>query len=41
MTEAYSQLFMELGSDDKAAAAFVNGIIPSDMAKQLAEVNAH
>ncbi len=25
-TEAYSQLFMELASDDKAAAAFVNGI---------------
>ena len=27
-TEAYSELFMELISDDKAAAAFVNGIIP-------------
>lgn len=28
-TEAYSDLFMELATDDKAAAAFVNGILPS------------
>lgn len=27
-TEAYSQFFMELATDDKAAADFVNGIIP-------------
>lgn len=27
-TEAYSNLFMELSTDDKAAADFVNGIIP-------------
>ena len=32
-TEAYSQLFTELATDDKAAAAFVNGIVPADMAK--------
>ena len=36
-TEAYSDLFMELATDSKAAAAFVNGIIPSDLAKQVAE----
>lgn len=30
-TEAYSILFMELATDAKAAAAFVNGIIPSDL----------
>ena len=30
-TEAYSQLFMELATDSKAAAAFINGIVPSDM----------
>lgn len=30
-TEAYSELFMELASDDKAAAAFVNGIVQVDM----------
>lgn len=28
-TEAYSELFMELATDADAAAAFVNGIIPS------------
>ena len=27
-TEAYSQIFMELATDDDAAAKFVNGIIP-------------
>lgn len=34
-TEAYSQLFMELATDADAAAKFVNGIVPADMAKQL------
>ena len=29
-TEAYSELFMELATDDKAAAAFINGIIQVD-----------
>lgn len=38
-TEAYSELFMELATDDKAAAAFINGIIPADMAKQLEKQN--
>lgn len=28
-TEAYNKLFMELCTDDKAAAAFVNGLIPA------------
>ena len=30
-TEAYSILFMELATDDKAAAKFVNGIVPADI----------
>lgn len=30
-TEAYSKLFMELATDDKAAAEFVNGIMPGDL----------
>lgn len=34
-TEAYSELYMELASDDKAAAAFVTGIIPADVAKEV------
>lgn len=29
-TNAYSKLFVELATDDKAAAEFVNGIIPQD-----------
>lgn len=33
-TEAYSQLFMELAMNDKAAAEFINGIVPADMAKK-------
>ena len=36
-TEAYSILFMELATDDKAAAAFINGIVPPDMAKAAQE----
>lgn len=32
-TEAYSEIFMELAMDEKAAAAFVNGIIPANLGK--------
>ena len=32
-TEAYSEIFMELAMDEKAAAAFVNGIMPSNLGK--------
>lgn len=43
-TPAYSALFMELATDDKAAAEFVNGIVPVDLAeeaaKKVAEENA-
>lgn len=35
-TEAYSVLFMELATDAEAAAAFINGIIPKDLADQIA-----
>lgn len=37
-TEAYSQLFMELATDADSASAFVNGIVPADMAKQAAKI---
>lgn len=30
-TEAYSTIFMELATDDKKAAEFINGIIPADL----------
>lgn len=36
-TEAYSQIFMELATDADAAAKFVNGIVPSDLAQQVAQ----
>lgn len=38
-TEAYSELFMELATDDKAAAEFVNGIIPADVAAEAMKQN--
>ena len=34
-TEAYSELFMELATDSDAASAFINGIIPANLAKAL------
>lgn len=36
-TEAYSTLFMELATDAKKAAEFVNGIIPADLAEEVAK----
>jgi hypothetical protein len=38
-TEAFSQMFMKLATDSDAAAKFVNGIVPADMAKQIAANN--
>ena len=32
-TEAYSEIFMELAMDEKAAAEFVNGILPANLTK--------
>ena len=34
-TEAYSELFMELVTDDKAAAEFINGIMPNEIQNEL------
>lgn len=34
-TPAYSELFVELVSDPKAMAAFINGIIPANMVEEL------
>ena len=36
-TDAYSELFMELATDANAASAFVNGIVPKDVAQKAAE----
>lgn len=38
-TNAYSQLFMELATDDKAAVAFINGICPDSMQEKEAGNN--
>ena len=40
-TEAYSVLFMELITDDKAAADFVNGIIPNEIQADVAAQTAN
>lgn len=37
-TQAYSDIFMELSTDDKAAAAFIQGIIPEDYALTEEEI---
>lgn len=39
-TEAYSDLFMELATDAKAAADFVNGIIPAQKADKQPKLAA-
>ena len=36
---AYSILYMELATDDKAAANFINGIMPSDLVSQAKAQN--
>jgi hypothetical protein len=36
-TEAYSILFMELATDDKAGAEFINGIVPANMSQPGAQ----
>ena len=40
-TEAYSELFMELATDAKAAEAFIKGIMPPEVVKEaMADPNA-
>ena len=34
-TQAYDQIFMELVTDDEKAAAFINALIPADLAKEV------
>ena len=38
-TEAYSILFMELATNDDSATAFINGVIPQNMAEELAKAS--
>ena len=39
-TQAFSDLYMELATDDKAAAEFVKGIMPAGLAKKLGAVDS-
>lgn len=39
-TEAYSNLFMELVTDGAKAAAFINGVIPKNLAESVAKAMA-
>lgn len=39
-TQAYSELFMKLALDADAASKFVNGIMPADLANDLANKSA-
>lgn len=36
-TEAFSQLYVDLATDDKIAADFINGVIPQEAAMAAAE----
>lgn len=38
-TEAYTTLFMELATDSKAAAEFINGVVPAEVAKEMSVQN--
>ena len=40
-TEAYSELFMELATNAEAASAFINGIVPAEIAKQASKEIEH
>ena len=39
-TEAYSEIYMELATDSKKAAEFINAVMPSDLAAQANELIA-
>lgn len=36
-TAAFNELFMELATDDKAASAFINAIVPKDISKNMTD----
>lgn len=39
-TEAYSELFMKLATDDKAAAEFINGIMPKSLMEEAKKIES-
>lgn len=38
-TPAYSQIYLRLATDDKAATAFVNNVIPKDLQNEVKQTN--
>lgn len=38
-TAAYQELFLQLATDDKAAAQFIIGIVPKDMSEEVEKLN--
>lgn len=39
-TQAYSDIFMELASDDRAATEFIKGVVPADLATEISKADA-
>lgn len=39
-TEAYSELFMRLATDDKLASEFINGIMPKNLKEEVEKLEA-
>lgn len=39
-TEAYSELFMKLATDDKVAAEFINGIMPKNLIEEAKKLES-
>lgn len=37
-TAAYDALFMELATDEDAAATFIKGVVPADLTRELAKI---
>ena len=40
-TDAYSELFIELAQDEKAASEFINGILPASVQQEVAAARAN
>ena len=40
-TEAFSQLYIELATDADTGAKFINGLLPADLAKEVAKAQAN
>lgn len=39
-TPAYAEIYLELATDEKAAAEFINGVLPSDLSEMAAKAKS-